>query len=208
MRVDRSSAIRTSASSHSAFPLIRRSMYDTKAVTARRYSHRHDQVPISWEGAVKPLRGDHLAGIAWDVARRWIPAGPACGSPSWRTHCAAAGYDVSGDNPRSTLGSALNRAQHLWERPRYATWVWVADDAGGRPEVPIGISGLDLSRAAREAAKRLDPERRGLDHATILTGLARAGIEVRGPNQGQTLLNALWRQVDFERLERGRWRWL
>jgi hypothetical protein len=54
---------------------------------------------------------------------------------------------------------------------------------------------------------RLDPDARGLDHATILRGLTRAGIEIRGPNCGQTLINALWRQVDFERPERGRWRW-
>ena len=157
---------------------------------------------------MKPLRGGHLADIAWDVARRADPSRGGMRLPELDDALRAAGYDVSGDNPRSTLGSALNRAQHLWERPRYATWVWVADGTGGRPEVPIGISGLDLSRTARDVAKRLDPERRGLDHATILTGLAQSGIEVRGPNKGQTLLNALRRQVDFERLERGRWRWL
>lgn len=71
----------------------------------------------------------------------------------------------------------------------------------------MGLFGLELSRAAKEVATRLDPDSRGLDHATILRGLTRDGIEIRGPNRGQTLLNALWRQVDFERPERGRWRW-
>lgn len=71
----------------------------------------------------------------------------------------------------------------------------------------MGLSGLELSRAAKEVAMRLDPDSRGLDHATILRGLTRAGIQIRGPNRGQTLLNTLWRQVDFERPGRGWWHW-
>jgi hypothetical protein len=156
---------------------------------------------------VPTLRGNQLAETAWTVARRTDPDRHGLRVPELQDALKAAGYEVAGDHPRSTLGSALNRAQHLWQRPRYATWIWLADPSGAKPEVGMGLSGLELSRAAKEVAMRLDPDARGLDHATILRGLTRAGIEIRGPNCGQTLINALWRQVDFERPERGRWRW-
>ena len=154
------------------------------------------------------LRGDQLAGTAWTIARKADPDHRGMRVAELQDALRAAGFEVSGKNPRSTLGSALNRAQHLWERPRYATWVWLKDESGRPPEVSLGLSGIELSREAKAIAVRLDPDRRGLDHATILRGLARAGIDVRGPNKGQTLVNALGRQVDFDRPERGRWRWL
>jgi hypothetical protein len=153
------------------------------------------------------LRGDQLAETAWTIARGADPDRRGMRVPELQDALRVAGYEIVGDNPRSTLGVALNRAQRLWDHPRYATWVWLRDASGRRPEVSRGLSGLELSREANAIAKRLDPDRRDLTTRPFCLGLGRAGIDVRGPNRGQTLLNALWRQVDFERPERGRWRW-
>lgn len=73
---------------------------------------------------------------------------------------------------------------------------------------PGRASGRDLPDAAYEAARRLDPGRKGMHYEEINEELLRSGAIIRGPSRGQTMSGALTGDpARFEQLGEGLWRW-
>jgi hypothetical protein len=155
----------------------------------------------STTGVATELRGDALALRAHELARVHDPARAGLSVDQIAERLAAGGVRVAGSNPRSVLNSALNRAQHLFSHMDRGRWRW-------EHEVPIdGISGRELAAAAYDLAQSLDPARIGMHYETLKLKLIDAGLQVGGPNQGQTMLAALGASKDFEAAEPGIWKW-
>lgn len=155
-------------------------------------------------GGSRELFGSALADAAYQRARVLDSVRRGLQIEEIEHDMAASAVSVRGDNPRSVLSSALNRAQHLFRRSGRAVWEWLPDDSGRNPD--NGLSGRDLADADFRVAQRLDPANRGIHYEKLKAAILERG-EIKGPNPGKTILGSLSRADDlFDGLGHGIWR--
>jgi hypothetical protein len=119
----------------------------------------------------------------------------------------ASGITIAGDDPWSTLRSALNMAQKTWVRGDNATWIPVNEVRPVGPE----LSGRALSDAVYAFVQERYPNARVFHYEQAKELLMKTGVRIKGTATGPTMRAALAGSPDrFEPATshgRGWWRW-
>ena len=119
----------------------------------------------------------------------------------------ASGISIAGDDPWSTLRSALNMAQKTWVHGDDATWIPVNEVR------PVGteLSGRLLSDAVYAFVKERYPNDRVFHYDQAKEALMKTGVRIKGTATGPTMRAALKGSPNrFEPAPsgvRGWWRW-
>ena len=119
----------------------------------------------------------------------------------------SSGIAIAGDDPWSTLRSALNMAQKTWVRGDDATWIPVNEIR------PVGteLSGRALSDAVHAFVQERYPKDRVFHYEQAKEALMKTGVRIKGTATGPTMRKALVGSPDrFEIATshgRGWWRW-
>ena len=147
------------------------------------------------------LFGDRLAAAAQVHARRLDPERKGVRVAVLLEAVQQAGDTVRGD-PKVSLASALNHAQHRFSRVGQGLWAWK------ETETTDGLSGTSLLDEAYLVAKRLDPDRVGVHYETIKAAIQEDGARIAGGNPGNTLFNVMRNASTwFEAAGDGLFRW-
>lgn len=147
------------------------------------------------------LFGDRLAAAAQEQARRLDPDRAGLHYAVIRDAVVASGATIRGVAD-DTLGNALNKAQHRFDRVGQGTWAWKETEATD------GLSGAALLDEAYLVAKRLDPDRRGVHYVDVMAAIIADGVRIAGGNPGNTLFGVLNHDARwFEALGGGLFRW-
>jgi hypothetical protein len=147
------------------------------------------------------LFGDQLAAVAQEEARRLDPARSGLHQSLILDAVLATRNTIRG-NAATTLSTALNHAQHRFDRVGRGTWAWK------ETESTDGLSGLALLDEAYLVAKRLDPEQKGVHYEQIKAALLADGVRIGGANPGNTVFGVLSQDARwFKALGAGLFRW-
>lgn len=118
-------------------------------------------------------------------------------------HLESNGIRIKGDDPWSTLRSAMNAAHDLFVYSD-ATWSWI------EPKLAVGteVSGKALADLIYVHVQRRYPNERNFHYETAKEQMLKDGVGIKGPVTGRTMRSALVGAKDrFEPLGRGMWRW-
>ena len=147
------------------------------------------------------LFGDGLAAVAQELARPLDPKRAGLPLSMILDAVVGSGATIRGD-ALITLGSALNKAQHRFDRVGRGLWAWK------ETETTVGLSGSALLDEAILVAKRLDPDRNGIHYETVNAAIIEAGARIAGGNPGNTLFSVLKNAPGwFEAVGDGLFRW-
>ena len=147
------------------------------------------------------LFGDRLAEVAQAQACRLDPDREGLHQALILDAVLATGDTIRG-NAGTTLGSALNHAQHRFDRVGRGVWAWKGTEA------TEGLSGVALLDEAYLVVKRLDPGGKGVHYETIKAAILADGARIAGGNPGNTLFSVLNEAARwFEPLGGGIFRW-
>ncbi len=116
----------------------------------------------------------------------------------------ASGVRITGDDPWSTLRTALNGAQDLWINANDAGWRWIER----LQAVGTELSGRSLADVVYAHVRERYPDERLFHYEEAKEQLLRKGVRIKGPVTGRTMRSALAGSPErFELVARGRWRW-
>lgn len=151
------------------------------------------------------LSGAKLAEAAhlFAITRNRYPNGVAV--PDLLRDLELQGIRIVGDDPVSTLRTALNGDQRRWVN-REGSWFAIAATRG----VGTELSGRALAEALHAFVSEIYTTDRIFHYETAKERLMREGVRIKGPVTGRTTAAALAKSPDlFERVasRRGHWRW-
>ncbi len=149
------------------------------------------------------LTGRTLAESAQLHLRRLDPSHRGVAIDDLVRHLEGRGIRIKGDDPWSTLRSALNGAQDLFMN-RDGLWVWTEQTR------PVGteLSGRALSDAIPAHVQEAYPRDRVFHYEVAKEQMLAKGVRIKGPVTGRTMRSALVGSPDrFESVGRGIWRW-
>lgn len=147
------------------------------------------------------LFGDQLAAAAQAQARRLDPGRAGLHQSLILDAVLATGDTIRG-NAGTTLSTALNHAQHRFDRVGRGMWAWK------ETESTDGLSGVALLDEAYLVAKRLDPAQKGVHYEQIKAAILADGVRIAGTNPGNTVFGVLSQDARwFEALGAGMFRW-
>lgn len=152
------------------------------------------------------LAGAKLAEAAHLLARRKDPHRLGMETPDLVRDLEASGIRIAGDDPWTTLRSALNADQAHWLN-HGGPWVAIEEIR------PVGteLSGRALSDVIYPFVRELYTKDRAFHYETAKEALLRTGIRIKGRATGPTMRAALVGSPDrFEPMPargRGWWRW-
>lgn len=116
----------------------------------------------------------------------------------------ASGVHIAGDDPWTTLRSALNGDQTRWVLGDDARWIAVDEVR------PVGteVSGKALGDIVYAHVQERYPRDRMFHYDEAKEQLLRKGVRIKGPVTGRTMRSALVGSPErFESVGRGMWRW-
>lgn len=152
----------------------------------------------------EPLYGRKLAGSAQLHARVRDPLRSGMALDDLVRELESSGIKIKGDDPWTTLRSALNGAQDMWVPSDDSDWRWIET----KRAVGTELSGKALADVAYTHVQERYPRDRMFHYEEAKEQLLRKGVRIKGASTGPTMRAALVGSPDrFESLGRGMWRW-
>ena len=149
------------------------------------------------------LTGRTLAESAQLHLRRLDPSQSGVAIEDLVRHLERSGIRIKGDDPWTTLRSALNGAQDLFTN-RDGLWCWMEQTRA----VGTELSGRALSDAILVHVHGAYSRDRVFHYEVAKEQMLAKGVRIRGPVTGRTMRSALVGSPDrFEPVGRGTWRW-
>jgi hypothetical protein len=152
----------------------------------------------------EPLTGRRLAESAHAHARIRDPYRSGMLIEDLVRELESRGVRIAGDDPWSTLRSAVNGAQDLWINQGDGRWTWIDQPVA----TGLEISGKALAEVIYPHVQERYPSERIFHYEEAKEQLLRKGVRIKGPVTGRTMRAALvGSPARFESLGHGMWRW-